>query len=93
MKRSQSTWAILSAPIILPLLAYLVLSSLGMGETYPPRKPSRRTITMAELDQQQAEWQQQLSERFDRVPVMRQVWDPPTLSYVWRPEMKLVPKV
>ncbi len=48
---------------------------------------------MAELDQQQAEWQQQLSERFDRVPVMRQVWDPPTLSYVWRPEMKLVPKV
>jgi hypothetical protein len=81
---------LIAAPILLPLLAFLTFSALGMGETYPPRhrKTMPRTITAAQLQQQHEEWMRQRDTNWELVPVIARVWHPPTLSFEMRPTMK-----
>lgn len=92
MNQSPSSGSIVAAPILLPLLAYVILSALGAGETYPqrPRKTMPRTITAAQLQQQHDEWTAHLDAGWEQVPVIAMVWHPPTLSYELRPTTKWV---
>ena len=49
-----------------------------------------RTITAAQLQQQDQEWMQQLDANWIQVPVIARVWHPPTLSFEMRPTTKWV---
>lgn len=94
MKRSQSpglAGPIVTGPLWLPLLLYLIGSTLSAHEsrTYPRHTMSPASLA-SELQRQTSEHQSFIEGNYDSVPVIARVWNPPTLSYELRPTMKWV---